>query len=70
METATEKGPVMVSVKTPVIGVGSHAVIVDGLSRQMVLIRDPLPLGEGSAYKITLGRFKQAWTGKAVILNP
>ena len=70
LETATSIGSVMVSVKTPIIGSGSHAVIVDGLSRQMVLIRDPLPLGEGSAYKITLARFKQAWTGEAVILNP
>lgn len=66
---ATEKGPAMISVKTSIIGHGYHAVIVDRVEAQMVLIRDPLPQGSGSAYKITLETFKQAWTGKAVILD-
>lgn len=69
LRTATSKGPVMVSVKTPVIGDGFHAVIVDGLSDKMVLIRDPLPEWQGSAYQVTHATFRQAWAGQAVIID-
>lgn len=69
LRAATEKGPVMISIQTSIIGHGYHAVIVDGFEGQLVLIRDPLPELEGSAYKITLETFKRAWRGKAVILD-
>jgi hypothetical protein len=66
---ATEQGATVVSIKTLVTGHGIHAVMVDGFSGQMVLIRDPLPEWLGSAYKITTKTFTLAWTGEAVILD-
>jgi filamentous hemagglutinin len=69
LRVATSKGPVMVSVKTSVIGDGSHAIIVDGFPDKMVLIRDPLPEWQGSAYQVTHATFTQAWTRKAVIID-
>ncbi len=70
LKVAIEKGSAMVSIRTAIIGHGVHAVVVDGFESQMVLIRDPLPELLGSAYKISLDTFRQAWTGKAVILDP
>lgn len=69
LRVATSIGPAMISIKTPITGTSSHAVIVDAVSDNYVLIRDPLPQGEGSAYKITHATFQQAWKGKAVILD-
>lgn len=66
---ATEQGPAVVSIKTLVTGHGIHAIIIDGFSDEMVLIRDPLPEFLGAAYHITTETFIQAWTGEAVILN-
>ena len=71
---ATEKGSAMVTLRTSVTGHGRHALVVDGFEDGMVLIRDPLPEGEGSAYKVTIETFRRAWedqsgNGKAIIPN-
>ncbi|MBA2395277.1 MAG: hypothetical protein H0V70_21320 [Ktedonobacteraceae bacterium] len=47
-------------------GGGLHAVAVDGIEDDMVLIRDPA----GSTYKVTIQDFMQQWDGKAVIPTP
>ena len=52
---------------------GAHAIIVDDISNGKVTIRDPLPVGRGSAYQIPVSEFEAAWlrngAGKAVILG-
>lgn len=59
----------IVNVNTVISG-GVHAIVVDGIEDNLVLIRDPLPEGVGSAYKLPLETFQTAWTGKAIILTP
>jgi ABC-type bacteriocin/lantibiotic exporter with double-glycine peptidase domain len=63
LNAATEDGAAIVSVKF--LG-GLHAVVIDGIEDDMVLIRDPA----GSTYKITMRDFKQQWYGVAVIPAP
>lgn len=41
-----------------------HALIVEGIKGQSVDIRDPLPEGIGSAYRISLALFLSVWAGK------
>lgn len=69
LQAATNNGAAIVSITTETTG-GSHALLVDGFEGNQVLIRDPLPEGQGSAYKVDIDTFTRAWTGKAVILNP
>lgn len=39
-----------------------HALLVDGIDDEgFVLIRDPLPLGTGSAYKVSVESFLKVW---------
>lgn len=62
LETATKKGPVVVSVKLS--GGGFHALVVDSIQDGIVYIRDPA----GSTYGVPLQDFLNGWNnGKAVI---
>lgn len=55
-----------------------HAVGVDGIENNLVLIRDPLPQGVGSTYKVPVDDFMKGWdipgmngeTRRAVLLTP
>jgi hypothetical protein len=42
----------------------SHFVVVDGFKAGHVMIRDPW--AGGSTYRMTVGSFQEAWTGRAV----
>ncbi len=41
-----------------------HVVIVDEISEDFVAIRDPLPIGQGTAYRVSLNSFLLAWQAK------
>ncbi|KJH69773.1 hypothetical protein [Aliterella atlantica] len=69
LKSATENGAAIVSVSTPTTG-GRHALIVDGFEGDYALIRDPLPEGQGAAYKVRTEIFMNAWTREAVIIEP
>lgn len=53
-------GPGVVTVKVK-RGSDLHAVIVDEIGEEWVAIRDPLPEGRGSAYRVRLNAFLRAW---------
>lgn len=57
---ATDSGPAIVA------GAG-HAVVVDSISDGQVFIRDPNPLGVGSAYSVSESDFASWWNGTAVV---
>jgi ABC-type bacteriocin/lantibiotic exporter with double-glycine peptidase domain len=63
LRVAAEKKNAIVKVKSKNF-IGYHVVIVDGFQNDFVLVRDPLPLGIGSAYKIKLDVFVNAWLEK------
>lgn len=46
---------------------GFHALVVDSVEDGWVHIRDPLPEGDGSAYKVAEESFRRVWNGQAVI---
>lgn len=39
----------------------SHVVLVEEITETTVAVRDPLPLGQGSAYTVALSDFMAAW---------
>lgn len=43
----------------------AHVVLVEQVTETMVAMRDPLPLGQGSAYTVALPEFLKAWTNAA-----
>ena len=57
---AVAVGPAIVPVKVK-RGSDLHAVIVDEIDEEWVSIRDPLPEGRGSAYRVRLDAFLRAW---------
>jgi ABC-type bacteriocin/lantibiotic exporter with double-glycine peptidase domain len=64
LETATANGdPAIVSVNA---AFGPHAIVIDGIENDMVLIRDPA----GSKYEVSIENFLKLWNGKAVVPNP
>lgn len=63
LDTATEDGAAIISVN---FRGGLHALVIDGVEDDMVLIRDPAR----STYKVTIQDFKQQWYGIAVIRAP
>jgi ABC-type bacteriocin/lantibiotic exporter with double-glycine peptidase domain len=63
----TQGGAVVVSVSKK--GYGAHALVVDGVTDEHVLIRDPLPEGQGSSYKIRKSSFMGMWAGKALMIR-
>lgn len=52
-----------------------HVVIVDEISDDFVAVRDPLPIGQGTAHRVRLAHFLLAWQakenglGQAVVLE-
>lgn len=61
LEAATQKGAALVEVRFKDKR-GSHALLLDGIEEGTdVLIRDPLPRGEGAAYKVSLETFLAFW---------
>lgn len=69
LQAATSEDPALVFVRTSFTN-GLHAIIVDGFEGDRVKIRDPLPPGLGSAYRLAVITFIEAWNTNAVILNP
>jgi hypothetical protein len=68
MASSVENGkPVIASVNIP--GKGSHAIVIDGVGNGQVLIRDPLPMGTGSSYSVSLNDFETYFTGRGVIFK-
>jgi ABC-type bacteriocin/lantibiotic exporter with double-glycine peptidase domain len=41
-----------------------HALIVEEVSENQVAIRDPLPVGSGSAYRVKLPLFLESWVDR------
>jgi ABC-type bacteriocin/lantibiotic exporter with double-glycine peptidase domain len=51
-----------------------HAVIVDGIIDNEVMIRDSLPVGQGKSYAVSVEKFKEVWlrennTGSGIIYD-
>ena len=73
LQATTAAYPAIAIVKTP-DDLGVHALLIDDVNAARVLIRDPLPVCEGSAYALPLPVFLSAWLdpktgrGKAVIV--
>lgn len=73
LREATKKGAAIVAIKNENDDV--HALIVDGIEDEYVLLRDPSPFGKGSAYKIALNNFVEVWLqknrrqGRGVVVN-
>lgn len=70
--TATRRAPAIVVVKASMSG-GLHSVMVDGVDNDSAYIRDPMPLGKGSAYKVSITTFTRHWAtenglGRGVIV--
>lgn len=40
---------------------GLHALLIEGISAYSVAVRDPLPIGSGSAYEVSLPVFLARW---------
>ena len=57
----------VVSVTTP--GLGAHALVVEEITGTHVHIRDPLPLDEGSTYKVKISDFEMYWNKRATIIH-
>ena len=69
LEAATLKGSALVEVRFQDRR-GSHALLVDGVEGEAyVLIRDPLPRGEGAAYKVSLETFLAFWLSEKIGLG-
>ncbi|CAG9241132.1 tRNA nuclease CdiA-2 [Burkholderia diffusa] len=67
--SATESGAAaVVNVSTPSGGI--HAIVVDSIKNGVAYIRDPWPIGTGSAYSVSVDALQEAMTGKAVIIHP
>ncbi len=57
------------TIRPSIVAGNGHAVVVDGVSGGRVFIRDPWPVGEGSAYTVSISDFSEWWSGRAVIPN-
>ncbi|RZJ57461.1 MAG: hypothetical protein EOO55_03355, partial [Hymenobacter sp.] len=57
----------IVSVTIP--GLGAHALVVEEITGTHVHIRDPLPLDEGSTYKVKISDFETYWNKRATIIH-
>lgn len=72
LRLAVRLGSAMVFVKGVQDATG-HALLVDGITEGHVAIRDPLPLGMGKAYRVSVTDFVRVWLrpkslrGRAVI---
>ncbi|WP_128332183.1 cysteine peptidase family C39 domain-containing protein [Apibacter sp. HY039] len=50
-------------------GQGAHSVIIDRIENGQVTVRDPLPMGQGSSYSVSVNDFKSFFTGRGVIFK-
>lgn len=57
---AVNRWPAVVFVKTT-NALDGHALVVDEIANDLVAIRDPLPEGEGKAYRVRLTDFLSVW---------
>lgn len=48
-------------------GQGGHAVVIDRIENGNVVIRDPLPVGQGSSYSVPIEFFENANNGTVII---
>ncbi|MDQ3687680.1 MAG: hypothetical protein M3430_19060 [Acidobacteriota bacterium] len=60
LSEALTRATVIASIKRP-RDMDAHALLVDALDDGWVWIRDPLPKGSGSAYKVSSATFSQVW---------
>lgn len=74
LQRAVQKSAVIVRLSGQTLEDG-HVVIVDEISEDFVAVRDPLPIGQGTTYRVRLDRFLMAWQakenglGQAVVLE-
>ena len=73
LRAAASRG-VVVAYVSPVGKDAGHALLLDGITDDGVLIRDPLPENQGTAYRVSLADFLEVWLnpqnnlGRAVFL--
>ena len=73
LKLAVRLGSALVFVKEGK-GFAGHALLVDEINESRVAIRDPLPLGMGKAYRVSVTDFVRVWLrphnllGRAVII--
>lgn len=60
LREAVQKGAAAVGVRD-IESVGAHAVVIEKIEADFVCIRDPLPLGSGAAYKLSVEIFLKYW---------
>lgn len=65
----------VVTVIRAVVGETFHALIIEALEDNFIAVRDPLPVGAGSAYLVSLSLFSSRWLnlktrrGAAVVIQ-
>lgn len=75
LRAAVAKGPAIVAVKHLPDDDDAHALVIDRIAREYVYVRDPLPEGAGSAYRVTAEAFLRVWlrsesgTGRAAVVE-
>lgn len=73
LRKAASRHAVMAVLRTT-FPLSAHVVLVEDIAETNVAVRDPLPLGQGSAYTVALSEFTKAWMsvtnnfGRAVIV--
>jgi len=50
-------------------GLGHHAVLLDDIIDGRVIIRDPLPINQGSSYSVSIQEFEKLFKKNAVIIK-
>lgn len=60
LAAAVGRGPAVAFVKTA-NALDGHALLVDEIANDLVAVRDPLPEGEGKAYRVGLADFLSVW---------
>lgn len=61
LKRAAADGAMMVILRT-FFPQSAHVVLVEEVTEARVAVRDPLPLGRGSAYAVALSEFMSAWS--------
>lgn len=57
----TAAGGTVMAVLRTIFPQAAHVVLVEEVTETGVAVRDPLPLGQGSAYTVALSEFMAAW---------
>lgn len=69
IESATNGGASVIANVTTESG-GIHAIVVDSIKGGVAYVRDPWPLGVGSAYSVPVDALGKALTGHVVTIHP